>query len=68
MCEQCQQLLEDYRAINEEIKAVVQKLDDVSRSREIDVYNKLWQRWLEFGERSQKVRVLLLGHLKSHAP
>jgi hypothetical protein len=66
MCEQCQRLLEDYRASNEEIKIVVRELADVSRSREIDLYNKLWQRWLECSASSQNLRFILLEHLRSH--
>jgi hypothetical protein len=67
MCEQCQRLLNDYRAINDEIKVVVRELADVSRSREIDFYNKLWQRWLECSASCQKLRGVLLRHLQSHS-
>jgi hypothetical protein len=66
MCEECQQLLEEYRVLNEELKKVVRALADASRSSEIEIYNKLWERGLEFSQKSTQLRLLLLDHLQTH--
>jgi hypothetical protein len=66
MCEECQQLLEEYRVLNEELKKVVRALADASRSSEIEIYNKLWERGLEFSQKSTQLRLLLFDHLQTH--
>jgi hypothetical protein len=64
MCGECQRLLEEYGAINEQLRAVIRDLADIARSREVDMFNKLWQRGLAFSQQSQSIRRLLLKHLR----
>jgi hypothetical protein len=67
MCEQCRQLLEEFRAANDELYAITRDLADLARGRETDEYDKLWLRRLEFSQKSQDARFLLLEHLHSHS-
>jgi hypothetical protein len=67
MCEECRQLLEDYRVINEKFRTVVYELADATRSHEMDTYNELWLQGFEFSKKSQDIRALLLSHLQSHS-
>jgi hypothetical protein len=66
MCEECQRLLEDYRSANEEFRAIIRTVADAALSREVDVFNKLWRRGLEFSQKSENACLLLVAHLKSH--
>jgi hypothetical protein len=65
-CEDCDELLESYRAATVRLADGARRLTEASISREMDAFLRVWQEVHRLNLRCRELRKTMLRHLETH--